>query len=120
MKKLVATLKVYQDPDYDNSTFSYPTDGTPDFKIVLGQPRGRDPKTLLAHELGHFVSVVYKDPTHDPMLKSFSNWFGDPRPVIPGERKAWELAKDILGDQFDEKTRDSALGTYLDAAKELE
>ena len=51
-------------------------------------------QTTLAHELGHVVSLITKDKSHDNMDLVLSKMFG-PQMLIPAEAKAWKIAHQI-------------------------
>lgn len=72
-------------------------------------------QTVLAHELGHVVSYITNDPSHNQESpeKALA------APHVPAETKAWEIASEIQPD-FDVKIRDFVLDEYRKMDKENE
>jgi hypothetical protein len=102
MQKKIATLEIWYDSANVPSGSGRRSDGT--YRITM-TPGGDIPidtrdkfQTALAHELGHFVALLTKDETHDPANQFYHRLTGDSSSLIPGELKAWALAKKISPD----------------------
>lgn len=54
-------------------------------------PLSEQVKTILAHELGHVVEIVSRDPAHHPVVGAM---FGE----LLGEQHAWKIAEKISPD----------------------
>ena len=122
MKRKIATLDVYIDPESNEPSSTGKVDGAPDgpgrYQLTVNKgTKVGEIKTMgefrstFAHELGHFVSLVTRDETHDPTLRLFSNLTGNGSLVLPAETKAWEVAQEIYP-ALDEKHAKTLLDTY--------
>lgn len=126
MKKLLATLNVYVDMD-ETATPSgiRKTDGN-DYELVMYPNQDCIPcdtrhafQTIMAHELGHFVAMVTRDPSHHPANRLMAMLAGKNSAAaeLPGEIKAWELARTISPD-LDRKTEQECTDSYREAAEQ--
>lgn len=118
-KRLVANLKVVFDPtdtkqpsgiERENGEFTLILRPYKDAQFLneanpLGDHR-RTLQTIIAHELGHFVAMITKDPTHNNPLEQYGL-----APLTPGEQKAWEIAKEIVPD-IDPNLENKAMESY--------
>ena len=103
MKRKIATLDVYVSDDKTASGTRQTSPSTFELTMNAGSPCnptiGRlEFQTIMAHELGHFVALVTHDPTHNvPVVEHLlSRITGDASALVPGEKRAWEIAREIL------------------------
>jgi hypothetical protein len=118
----IATLSFFINPTSRNSSLTrqvgpqeYQTvinggmianDGT-DFTIRTQ----KDFQTVAAHELGHFLALISKDPTHSrEALRHHQTMFGE-LASIPAEKRAWELAH-LIYPNLDRGNETKSLKTY--------
>jgi hypothetical protein len=120
MKRQIARLDVFVDTESNSPSGTAQVENG---RFVLNMNLG-DSKTIpidtkeafqavFAHELGHFVAMIMRDPTHDPSNKLFQMITNDSSAVLPAERKAWEIAKEIVPD-LDRTTEAKCLKSYED------
>lgn len=128
MKKVLATLTITLDTDSLGSSGTFSNDGK-DFQMLIktegGKPHSLDNpsdydfrigslktlQTVIAHELGHFVSIITKDETHDLDKMRMYQIFQEPDLILPAERKAWKIAHLIYPD-LDTENEKASLKTY--------
>lgn len=117
MKKEIATIHIYANDGEDGFNGSRKVSGlSNEYEIVLGPKEAakvgesygpvKNPpmQDVLAHELGHIVSMITHDPTHDEMLKLFTG-------LVPGELRAWRFAENIVP-ELDRDFANYAVDTY--------
>jgi hypothetical protein len=68
-------------------------------------------ETLLAHELGHFVAILFSDPTHDRTMRLLSVILNDSTLNLQAEAKAWELGE-IIKPKLNKRIEHYALSGY--------
>ena len=112
----IASLDVYINQESEDSAFTTGDRG----KFVICINRGPAEMAIdtpaqfqdvLAHELGHFVALLSKDPTQSSEVKFLANLTGDQSFVISAEKKAWELGKKIRP-AIDGEQEKLAMATY--------
>jgi hypothetical protein len=102
MKRKVATLEVFIDTDITDMASACAQTGRDTYILIMCPNqtnaipcKTRDEfQTIMAHELGHFVALVTRDPTH--YSNAVAQIPGSTTAMIPGERKAWQIAHTIL------------------------
>jgi hypothetical protein len=111
MKKKIATLEVWVDENSDGVSRLESIPAIGEYKVVMNPKADAEEQaivrhdskrsfaTILAHELGHFVSQVLQSPWQRCPWKE------------PGEREAWAVAHQIMPD-LDKELEQSALNTY--------
>ena len=115
--ELIATLEFWYEPNPNPDKSSAERQiGPKEYQIFL-RPKSdsgflkqlKVPETqkavesIMAHELGHFLAQVMRDPTHNPMLRQLLG-------PLAGEEKAWKLAEKIT--DIDSTVEKKALDTY--------
>jgi hypothetical protein len=111
MQKKIATLEVFYDDsrvpsrsgqDSPTTFHIIMTPGSPEIPI---NTKARFQATL-AHELGHFVALLTRDETHNPINHlTYQSFMGDSSSLLPREYKAWAIAKEIIPDLDREQER---------------
>jgi len=117
--KFVASVQVFIDTEFQGSSGALSRIGGESY-IVLA-PNGIDQIktkkhlfTVLAHELGHWISAQQESPAATDKRAKFMHMVtGDGRFVLPAEREAWDWAEKILPD-LEQEHRREALRTYGD------
>lgn len=123
MKKLLGSVDIYFDPDSTDASGLHGYGNK--FEIVLTREiQGRRfdiddipaLQTVMAHELGHLVNDITKDPTHaNPHeIKLNALLFGNGKGLVRAEQKAWETAEQIKPD-LNQEIRAGCLKSYTDA-----
>lgn len=111
----IATLTVYVDAKETNSMVMPLGNG--EWKLVLGgEPtQSMDSvRTAAAHEMGHFISNITREPSHNPKYHLIAELLGDNSVLAPSEKYAWKLAHEMVpSDQFDTKMEEESIGTYI-------
>jgi hypothetical protein len=125
MRKLIARLEVHEDTEADSSetrpSESY-LEGKPNplepWTIVLAPDQfvGHSKLDVLAHELGHFVSLLSETPI---AVKDVDNTLGRQPSThyqfaidrYAEESEAWDIAK-MIKPNIPDSTVDYSLGTY--------
>jgi hypothetical protein len=130
MQKKIATLEVFVNTNPEAISYTRRT-GKVEFKIQLSpdvqgrREAGLPPddsiegfRTVLAHELGHFVALLTKDETHNPVNQLMFRLTGDPTPLRQAEKKAWAIAHEIYPnlDREDERSALASYGTTPDTS----
>ena len=122
-RKLLATIRVFEHEQEEGSRSMEV--GSKEFEVELapktdaqhaiqaGAPRAAKNlltvgETTFAHELGHVVALIMHDPSHDPMYQFMAQVANDARPLVPAEKKAWQLAHTI-NPKLDTRVEDAAL-----------
>jgi hypothetical protein len=107
MRKLVATLKVYEsDEDCTTALLSPRTGNTYILEMCPKSKNGEglevtNREQILAHELGHFVGHILKLPEHSRSVRAVreANMHGlgkDETALVPVEAEAWRVADEIV------------------------
>ena len=121
MKRKVATLDVYIDPESTDSSVTSGSYGPGNYSITIN--KGEKPhavtnmgkfQSTLAHELGHFVGLLTMDASHDVRLAREMRDNGTQgRQILslPAERKAWEFAN-IINPYINPEDIKNSLATY--------
>ncbi len=121
MKRKVATLDVYIDPESTDSSVTSGSYGPGNYSITIN--KGEEPhavtnmgkfQSTLAHELGHFVGLLTMDASHDVRLAREMRDNGTQgRQILslPAERKAWEFAN-IINPYINPEDIKNSLATY--------
>lgn len=68
-------------------------------------------RTVLAHELGHNLSLITRHPSHLPMRLMGWQATGDNSFILPAERQAWEMAH-LIYPTIDRRSLEHGLHTY--------
>lgn len=110
MEHKIATVEIYMDTETQNSSVTRKT-GPHTYRVQINPNQSpgdgsdkfslktvKDFQTTLAHELGHFISILTKDETHAPANNLLFQLTGDTSTVIPAEKKAWSLAHIMVPD----------------------
>ena len=104
MKRKIATLDVYVDSDESAFSFTRKTEsGKYETVMATNDSHAKENghngihdietfRTVFAHELGHFVAVVTKDESHNPINQYLFRLTNDRSTLVAGEKRAWEFA----------------------------
>jgi hypothetical protein len=123
MKKKIATLDVYVDSESTESCGTgnvepQPGDTCRRFQLTMNKGEGNHLvkdgetfRTVMAHELGHFLCMVTDDKSHDPMALVGFSATQDTSLAMPAEVRAWEFAYKIYP-QLDIAAVHSGLHSY--------
>lgn len=121
MKELIATLKIYKDAGNKEESSAEKQIGEKEFALFL-RPQNDSQfmastgvkadaeayESVMAHELGHFISEVFHDPSHSQMYRMI---FGS----IEAETKAWNLAEKMIpNNPKREELKRKALQSYVE------
>jgi hypothetical protein len=129
MEKTIATLTIKITDAVKNasgetrsSSMHPPQDGGIDWLITL-RPNADNAivadswkekdiaESILAHELGHFVARIFRDPTHNPVYRFLAREFDDNSMLLPAEKRAYELGRKIYPN-LSQAAEKRALATY--------
>ena len=119
MKRQVARVNIYINPVSTESSVTADSRNG-EFDITINQGEGKhaiknvsDFQTTLAHELGHVIALLTKDPSHDTRqnFAARDDFGGTHQLNIGAEERAWQFAHDIWPD-LNQKAEDWSLGTY--------
>lgn len=122
-RKLLATIRVYE-YEQEIGSRSMMT-GENEYEVELAPKRDAEHaikagapeaaknlltlgETTFSHELGHVVALIMHDPTHSPIYHVLARMTGDARPLVPAEKKAWELAH-IINPKLDTRVEVAAI-----------
>lgn len=122
MKRKIASLDVYIDLDTTDTASNMRQYGSTNYELTMYPNQGYTPaktrdqfQSIMAHELGHFVAMVSRDPTHYSDAALMGKLVKSPTLALAGERKAWEIAHTILPTLLD-STEQSCLKSYETAS----
>jgi hypothetical protein len=118
MRERIATIEVYVDTESSDASATRQT-SVDSFRVTINAKGKRFTdrslfQTTLAHELGHVVALLTRDPTHKDEYHNYSQMTGDSSLLIPAEKKAWALASDMV--PLDKTEERRCLKTYEDNA----
>lgn len=113
-RKKIAVLTVYVDQNDTNSSVN--RTGMGEWEMVLGGEPNQSMdsvRTAAAHEMGHFISHITREPSHNPRYHLAAELLDDNRLLLPSEQYAWKLAHEMVPpQQFDYKMEEESVGTY--------
>lgn len=112
MRNKIATIHIYEGEIPVGSASRLLPHTTDEYEIVLSPHKdeenlntvgkgelnkdpGRRNQTILAHELGHVVAQIYKDPSHSPFFQMLASVSDDNSVKLPAENQAWKNAHEI-------------------------
>jgi hypothetical protein len=122
--KKVAQIDILINPDSTDASVTAGRPGGGHFVITINKGERpfevtnmREFRTTLSHELGHVVSLLSFDPSHNPDKNFGTN--GRLNMNMPAEETAWKVAHDIYP-ELDTESERRSLGAYRKAKKAID